>query len=179
MTIDKFVIKVASRCNINCSYCYMYNMGDLSYKKQPKFINEETVKAFVEKLEVHVKKHEIKLIGIIIHGGEPLLMNKNELINFVTSFNSLNENKTEVKFYLQTNAILIDDEWCDLFKKYKIDVGVSLDGSKIENDKFRIDKKGNGTYDDVINGINILKKNNLKTGILSVMNLNSNPIDNL
>lgn len=176
MKIDKIVVKVASRCNINCSYCYMYNLGDLSYKLQPKFIGSGTTKNFAEKLLLHLKKNESKRVLIIIHGGEPLMMKKTDFVDFITKFDIIKNNDIRVDFSLQTNAILLDDEWCDLFKKYDIRVGVSLDGSKEENDKYRVDKKGNGTYDKVIEGINVLKRNKLGTGILSVMNLSSDPI---
>ncbi|WP_296685838.1 radical SAM protein [Flavobacterium sp.] len=177
MKIDKIVVKIASRCNINCSYCYMYNLGDLSYKLQPKFIESTTTENFVKKILSHLLENKIDALGIIIHGGEPLLMNKSEFEIFINHFNILKDNKIKVFFYLQTNAILIDNEWCKLFKKYDINIGVSLDGEKNENDKFRVDKNGNGTYEKVINGIQVLKNNNLSTGILSVMNLQSDPIE--
>lgn len=177
MKIDKIVVKVASRCNINCSYCYMYNLGDLSYKLQPKFIDSKTTKNFAKKLLSHLKSNNSERALIIIHGGEPLMMKKPDFIDFINAFDILRENNIQVGFSLQTNAILLDDEWCDLFKKYDIRVGVSLDGSKEENDKFRVDKKGNGTYNKVINGIEVLKRNKISTGILSVMNLNSDPIE--
>jgi uncharacterized protein len=177
MKIDKFVVKVASRCNINCSYCYMYNLGDMSYKNQPKFISEATIERFVEKLKIHIELNKLKLIHIVIHGGEPLLWDKLAFENFILAFKKIKDQNIEVVFSMQTNAILLNDEWCDLFKKHKINIGVSLDGSKLNNDKYRVDKKGKGTYDDVIKGINILNKNGLKAGILSVMNLESDPIE--
>lgn len=177
MRIDKFVVKVASRCNINCTYCYMYNVGDLSYKDQPKFISEVTVKTFVNKLSTHIEKNKLKAVHIVIHGGEPLLWSKDAFENFIYAFNEIKEKITLLQFSMQTNAILISDEWCNLLKKHKINIGVSLDGTKINNDKYRIDKKGKGTYDDVIKGINILNKNDLKAGILSVMNITADPIE--
>lgn len=177
MKVDKFVVKIASRCNINCAYCYMYNLGDTSYKLQPKFISDETTDNFVEKLFLHIKKHDLKSVSIIMHGGEPLLMPKNKFISFIKSFNQLKEKNILVDFSLQTNGILIDDEWCGIFKEYKIYPGVSLDGNKEINDKYRVDKKGYGTYDDVIKGINLLKKNDFEIGTLSVMNLDADPIE--
>lgn len=155
----------------------MYNLGDLSYKLQPKFMDSITIKNFAEKLLSHLKNNNLDSATIIIHGGEPLMMKKTDFISFIKGFDIIVDNKININFVLQTNAILIDDEWCTLFKKYKISVGVSLDGSKKENDKFRIDKKGNGTYDKVIKGMNVLKANDFKTHILSVMNLTSNPIE--
>ncbi|MCD6579900.1 radical SAM protein, partial [bacterium] len=56
-----------------------------------------------------------------------------------------------------------------LIKKYDIGIGVSLDGNKEINDKNRIFPNGQGTFDYIIKGINYLKKNNVKFGILSVM----------
>ncbi|MBF4519158.1 radical SAM protein [Flavobacterium sp. ANB] len=175
MRINKIVVKVASRCNINCSYCYMYNLGDLSYKSQPKFIEEKTIESFAKKMLTHLKKTQLGTLGIIIHGGEPLLMKKSDFINFIKHFDIIKENNIQVSFALQTNGILLDDEWCTIFKEYGVSVGVSLDGPKQENDKFRIDKKGNGTYDDVIKGLTTLKNNNFTTGVLSVMNLSIDP----
>lgn len=177
MKIDKIVVKIASRCNINCTYCYMYNMGDLSYKMQPKFIELQTVQNFASKMLIHLKENQTNRVSIIIHGGEPLMMNKVKFVEFINTFQVLTKNNIKVNFSLQTNAILIDDNWCKIFKKYNISVGVSLDGAKSENDIFRVDKKGNGTYDKVINGINVLKNNNYIPGILSVMNLKSDPIE--
>ncbi|SNR95151.1 radical SAM protein [Flavobacterium sp. ov086] len=177
MKIDKFVVKVASRCNINCSYCYMYNLGDLSYKNQPKFISDTTIKSFVKKLKNHIQVNELKIVHVVIHGGEPLLWNKVDFENFMLAFKEITNENIEIFFSMQTNAILLNDEWCDFLKKHKINIGVSLDGSKINNDKHRVDKKGNGTYDDVIKGLNVLTKNGIKAGILSVMNLESDPIE--
>ncbi|WP_281322204.1 radical SAM protein [Flavobacterium aestivum] len=177
MRINKIVVKVASRCNINCSYCYMYNLGDLSYKSQPRFIEEKTIENFSKKILTHLQKNNLNTLGIIIHGGEPLLMKKSDFVNFINHFDIIKKNDIQVSFSLQTNGILLDNEWCEIFKKHKVNVGVSLDGPKKENDIFRVDKKGKGTYDEVINGINILKKNDFNTGVLSVMNLNVNPYE--
>ncbi|WP_081810502.1 radical SAM protein [Flavobacterium daejeonense] len=176
MKIDKIVVKIASRCNINCSYCYMYNLGDLSYKIQPKFIEDRTTEEFVKKLLLHLQKKKLQTVHIIIHGGEPLLIKKNDFVNFINRFNLIKEKGIEVIFSLQTNGILIDNEWCQLFKKNNINIGVSLDGSKQDNDTFRIDKKGDGTYHNVIKGLNVLNNNNIKIGILSVMNTKTDPV---
>lgn len=177
MKVDKIVVKIASRCNINCSYCYMYNLGDSSYKMQPKFIEEHTTRNFAKKVLSHLRETKSTYVFIIIHGGEPLLMDKKDFEIFINCFNEILESEIKLYFTLQTNGILIDKEWIEIFKKYKINVGISLDGPKKDNDRYRVDKKGNGTYDKVMNGLNILKQNGFNSGILSVMNLDSNPIE--
>lgn len=175
MELAVAVIKIASRCNINCTYCYMYNLGDSSYKNQPKFISKTTIENFSTKFLNHAVCRNISQVHIVIHGGEPLLMNKKDFKNLLMAFDKYEQAGVNVKFSLQTNGILIDDDWCSIFTEFGISVGVSLDGPKEFNDKNRIDKKGNGTYDNVAQGLNVLKNNNIPFGILSVLNTEINP----
>ena len=156
----------------------MYNLGDSSYALQPKFINHETINSIYEEVKRHCKKNEITKFTLIFHGGEPLLMKKNEFLKMISLFNSLIEEGIVVVFALQTNGILIDKEWCEIFKKYNIGVGISLDGVKEINDINRVDKKGNGSYDNVIKGISVLQEHfNSEFGLLSVVNIDADPID--
>jgi uncharacterized protein len=72
--ISGFVIKVASRCNLNCSYCYEYNMGDSSWKKMPKYMEEELFSKTLHRIKSHCDAHQFDNISISLHGGEPLLI---------------------------------------------------------------------------------------------------------
>ena len=69
MNIEAVVVKIASRCNINCTYCYMYNHADKSYKSQPKFMSKETILALREKIKNHCVQHKLKKFHIALHGG--------------------------------------------------------------------------------------------------------------
>ncbi|WP_262497688.1 radical SAM protein [Olleya sp. Bg11-27] len=177
MKIDNIVVKIASRCNINCKYCYMYNHEDLSYLKQPKFISEEVTTQFIDRLIENSRANDINQYSICLHGGEPMLMGKKRIKQFISHFDRLKEEEIAVQFSMQTNGILIDDEWCDLFKELNISVGISLDGPKEVNDIYRVDHNEKGTFDRVIDGINIMRKNKLPTGTLSVMNLHADPTE--
>ncbi len=71
--INEFVVKIASRCNLNCDYCYEYNMGDDSWKKQSKYMSLEIAKQLKSRIVEHLIDHnEIDQIFISFHGGEPL-----------------------------------------------------------------------------------------------------------
>lgn len=171
MNIEALVVKIAGRCNINCSYCYMYNHADKSYLIQPKFMSAETIVALKHRIKNHCAKHNIDQFAIVLHGGEPLLMKKNNLEFFLDTIGSLEKDGIRIIFAMQTNGMLITEEYCELFNRYHVGIGVSLDGTKDFNDKFRVDKKGNGTYDKVIKGVEIAKKNlNYGVGCLSVIN---------
>lgn len=175
-----FVIKIASRCNLNCKYCYMYNKGDTSYLKQPKIMSRNTVIDFIERVYEHYTIHNIKKRPIFsFHGGEPLLVKKSFFNFFIEKANSLFKAELKPLYTVQTNGILIDDEWCDLFEKHNIYIGISLDGEKSVNDENRIYHSEKGSYDDVIRGLDkVLNYKNLKrrVGILSVINIKANPI---
>ncbi|REC46362.1 MULTISPECIES: radical SAM protein [Chryseobacterium] len=178
MNIEALVVKVAGRCNINCTYCYMYNHADQSYKLQPKFMSKETILALKEKIKNHCHKHSLKKFFVVLHGGEPLLMNIKDITFFLQTLHSLHNDDIEILFAMQTNGMLLSKEHCELFSKYRVGIGVSLDGGKEVNDKFRIDKKGKGTFDRVKKGMDVANKYlDYKLGCLSVINFMSSPVE--
>ena len=82
--INEYVIKVVSRCNLNCSYCYEYNLGDDSWKTEPKTMSIDTLDLLLEKIIDHSETHNIKEIYLGLHGGEPLLLGPKNLKIFLT-----------------------------------------------------------------------------------------------
>ncbi|WP_042151835.1 MULTISPECIES: radical SAM protein [unclassified Pseudoalteromonas] len=90
-------------------------------------------------------------------------------------FENLKELGIEISISIQTNAMLIDDDWVNIFSKYDIFVGVSIDGPETFNDMYRIDKNGNGTYQKTISGLKLLMEAHdtgliRKPGVISVIN---------
>lgn len=178
------VVKIASRCNINCTYCYMYNKGDETYKSQPKVMSNEVVDALLKRVRYHCLKNDVENFRFVLHGGEPLLAGKEFVREFVRKAKRALLPDTTPVFSLQTNAILIDEEWVKLFAELGISIGVSLDGPKEINDKYRIDHKGKGTYDRTVEGIKIVQKRvkqpnepEVKLGAILVANAEADPIE--
>jgi uncharacterized protein len=68
-----FILKVASRCNLNCSYCYVYNRGDNSWRQRPKVMPDEIYRATVERIRRHCELSGQQTVQIAFHGGEPCL----------------------------------------------------------------------------------------------------------
>nr|WP_276901760.1 radical SAM protein [Pedobacter kyonggii] len=171
------VVKIASRCNLNCSYCYMYNMGDNTYKNQPKFMSKEVITALLNEVKNHCDEHELDEFTFVFHGGEPLLASPKLYDFFVTSVAEILPPAIKVNFKLQTNGILITKAWCELFEKLNIGIGISLDGDKKENDRYRLDHKGNGSFDAVMKGYQTAQtylKN--KPGIVTFINTGTDPL---
>jgi uncharacterized protein len=178
MRITNVIVKTASRCNLNCTYCYMYNQGDETFLKQPKFMSYDTIDALAQRISEHCIQHNLSFFEITFHGGEPLLAPPELYRYLVSKCNEKVPKGVKLGFSMQTNGTLLDDEWCRLFKELKIKVGFSMDGTKEAHDMFRVDHKGRGSYDDVIRGIKTYQKNNPKSGgVLSVLNLSEDPIE--
>jgi len=152
------VIKVAERCNINCSYCYVFNKGNETYKGKPAKISRETMLNTIKYLVKGVEDLSAKQLSIIFHGGEPLMLGKREFNYFLSEIKPVFENRVKLRIGVQSNGMLIDEEWINLFTKYEVGVGISLDGPRDVHDKERRDHKDKGTYDRTINGLKRLQR---------------------
>src|SRR4051794_23115646 len=72
--IKIFVVKVASRCNLSCTYCYMYHHADQSWQQQPHFMSRDTIARLSDRLNEHAKTFDARPRFLVVaHGGEPLL----------------------------------------------------------------------------------------------------------
>jgi len=174
------VVKVASRCNLNCSYCYMYNSGDETYKSQPKVMSYQVVDWMMYRAKDHCRELNLKEFTFVLHGGEPLLAEKEFFIYFVSKANVVLQPEVQPRFIIQTNALLLTEDWCKLLGELNISIGISLDGLKQDNDQFRVDHSGKGSYDRIIKGLQIAQQSphiKSKPGILSVININADPLD--
>lgn len=142
---------VGSLCNLNCQYCYEHERYGNSNTGS---IKVDNIIEYIDRLE-----NEFSYIKIILHGGEPLLYSKKDMEKLLRHY----KNKSNINISIQTNGLLIDQEWIDIFKNYSKDFlfSISLDSQKsllrnIKSDKlFQIFK--------------LIKKNNLKIGIVSVI----------
>jgi len=176
LPISAFVIKIASRCNLNCSYCYEYNMGDSSWKGMPKYMPEEIFKKVLDRIKEHCNYHDFDNVDISLHGGEPLLVGHQRLSTYL---DLIEETLPEfrVNIGIQSNGLLIDSEYLELFESRNISVGISLDGLPEDNDQFRYYHNGKGSGEDVSSKLNLIKDSGIFGGILSVININSDPIE--
>src|SRR6185503_4859613 len=69
--ITQLLVKVASRCNIDCSYCYWFR--DAAVYSKPKLMSAEVLQQLLRRIEEHVVKYDFLEFPLILHGGEPLL----------------------------------------------------------------------------------------------------------
>jgi uncharacterized protein len=170
--IDTVLLKVASRCNINCDYCYVFNMGDKGTTKMPKLMSQETIEAVTASLK-DLAQSQRAGFAVVLHGGEPLLLPKQRLKLLLTGLREALP--AECTLSIQTNGILISDDVLDVCVRTRTSLAVSIDGPQAANDRHRLDFKGRSTFDSTVAGIHRLKAHpnaaDLFSGILTVIDL--------
>jgi uncharacterized protein len=150
------VFKISERCNLKCDYCYFFFGGDDSWKKHPPFVSRKVIQDLGAFSARAARDHQLQVIDLVFHGGEPLLMSKPR---FAEMCQTLREYEDGFRFSLalQTNGVLVDEEWIDLFQRHRVTVGVSLDGPRPMNDLHRLDWKGRSSYDATVAGLRALQ----------------------
>jgi uncharacterized protein len=169
------ILKVAARCNLNCSYCYEFNLADTTWKNSPAFMSDEVFDTVLLRVKRHCEWSGQKAVHFSIHGGEPCLIGPKR-------FNALCQKAQQVlsdvhvKFSIQTNGTLLTDEWASVLADNEVNIGISLDGPKEVHDVCRVDHQGKGSYDRVQAGMDILNKAGVPFGILTVIQLGADPM---
>lgn len=179
-TIKGVVLKVASRCNLNCEYCYMYNLGDETYKLQPKFMSNEVVNNLFLRLQNYISKNNISDFLFIFHGGEPLLMKPTFYQEFVKKANERFSDQISLDYVIQTNGVLLSSEWCEVLGNLGVKIGISIDGMTERANRLRVNHQGESSLAETLLGIkNAQESKHLKylPSILTVINLALNPKD--
>lgn len=174
------VVKVTERCNIACTYCYYFEDESRDPHSYPARMSLEVWEELMQFLLDGVLAKSISRVAIIFHGGEPLLIGQNRFDAMCASAISHLNAHTELSLVVQTNAVLITPAWIKLFKKYKVDVGVSIDGPAQYNDIMRVDHKRQGTHAATSKGIKLLMEaadrgDISRPGALAVMNPDFDP----
>lgn len=173
----QFTLKIASRCNLNCSYCYVYNQADDSWRNKPAIISNEVVAATAGRILTHCRLSGQDVVRIVFHGGEPCLAGKAAFDRWCEMLRTTLEPTTRVIFTVQTNGVLVDDEWAELFAQHRVGVGISVDGPPRTHDRHRVDHKGRGSYARVRRGIEAIRAARMPVHLLSVLDLGADPIE--
>lgn len=183
---SSFIMKVNSRCQLACDYCYMYESVDQSWENQPIHMSRETVDATAQRAGEYAKKFGVPELAFIFHGGEPLL-EEPEFFDYTASsltrtINEITNGRTVTRFGVQTNLIRLDETYLNVFKRWGIRVGASIDGNKEANDLHRLYRNGRSSYDQVMRGwdaLNAGKYQSLANGILAVVDLRGDPLNDV
>jgi uncharacterized protein len=176
----EFVLKIHSRCDLACDYCYMYTMADQSWRIQPLEMSHTVVDQAAMRIAEHVETHRLPSVKLILHGGEPLLVGPELITYAVTAVRTAVGSSGRVDVVVQTNGLRLDATYLDLFAALGVRVGISLDGNATAHDRHRRHANGRGSYIDVKAALEGLALHSnyrqLFGGLLSTIDVRNDPV---
>ena len=151
---------VGSHCNLQCTYCYYRNTV---YAESPARMTDELLERFIRQ---YIEASPGPVVSFTWHGGEPALagldfyrlaaeLQKRYLPEGWSCWNSL-----------QTNGILLTDDWCSFLAEARFDVGLSIDGTQWIHDQYRKDHQDRGTYQLAVDAVKRLQSHGIQPDLL-------------
>jgi uncharacterized protein len=153
-------------CNINCTYCFFLSKEAL-YPNEKSRMSESTLEAYIRQL---LESHRTPEVTVAWQGGEPTLMKVDFFKHSIELVNKYRRPGQKVQHTFQTNGLLLDDDWCAFFKEHDFLIGLSVDGPREIHNTYRLDRRGGGTFDLVMNGWRALRRHSVNFNILCTVN---------
>jgi uncharacterized protein len=173
----QFLLKIHSRCNLSCDYCYVYTMPDQTWRNRPRMMSPALVSVVAERIAEHARAHSLDSVQVIFHGGEPLLSGVGPIVDALRKVRGAVDARVCVKFAIQTNGTQLTEAVLGVLESLDIQIGVSLDGDIIMHDRHRRYRNGRGSYAEVIQALKLLADHpSIYGGLLSVVDLDADPV---
>ncbi|MFR9620588.1 MAG: anaerobic sulfatase maturase [Rikenellaceae bacterium] len=154
-----------STCNLDCHYCYYLDKA-LQYGGKQAVMSDEMLETYVKQ---YIEANDVPDVMFCWHGGEPLLLGV-DFYRRAMEYQAKYKGDKSIMNTLQTNGMLLNQEWCDFFVEHKFLIGVSLDGPKDIHDSFRLTKNQQPTFDKVMEGVRLMRESGVEFNTLSVVN---------
>jgi uncharacterized protein len=174
------VLKIFSRCNLTCDYCYVYEKADQGWRRQPHVMSARIVEQSVARIAEHVRSHDLPSIQVVLHGGEPLLAGTAFIEDLAQRIRRALPDAGQVDLVVQTNGTRLDLPMLDILLRHGIRVGVSVDGGRAATDRHRIYPSGRGSYEDVARAVDLLRSPSFQViygGLLCTISLENDAVE--
>jgi uncharacterized protein len=154
-------------CNIDCSYCSYLSRKELLQQDPHPVMSDSVLEEYVKQ---NIFEQNYKKVVFLWHGGEPTLCGLDFFKKAVGFQKKYKPDYIKIENDLQTNGLLLDDEWCLFLKENDFMVSLSVDGPQLLHDHYRTDREGRGTFDRVVEAAKLLKKHGVKYKTLTIIN---------
>ncbi len=174
---QQFILKIHSRCNLSCSYCYVYEMADQAWRQLPGRMSRTVAGQAVRRIGEHARQHGLPSVDVILHGGEPLLAGPEWLTELARSLRA--EVPAKVNIGMQTNGTLLKPPMLSVLRELEISVGVSLDGDAEATGRHRRYASGRNSFPRVASGLELLGSpefRDIYSGLLCTVDVASDPL---
>ena len=172
MPVSVLIKPASGCCNMACRYCFYREEVKNRKKENASRMSPEILEAAIRQ----AFEYSPEGACFIFQGGEPSLAGL-DFFRLVLDFEKrYNRKGAPVLNCLQTNGLLLDDEWCGFLREADFLVGLSLDGLRESHDRNRITAAGEPTFDRVLETARRLEKHQVDFNILTVLNRNTAPL---
>lgn len=155
-----------SVCNIDCTYCFYLEKEALYPERNKNWrMSDETLENYIRQ---HIEAQSGDLVTFAWQGGEPTMMGL-PFFRRVVELCSKYANGKKIDHALQTNGVLVDDEWARFFAEQRFLVGLSIDGPANLHNQYRVNRAGKGTHEKVVAAMALLKAYNVEFNTLTVV----------
>ena len=149
-------------CNLDCKYCFFLSK-EMLYPGSRFRMADELLEIYIRQL---LESHQVPEVNVAWQGGEPTLMGLDFFKRSVEYTEKYRKSEQQILYTIQTNATKLDEEWGAFFKEHNFLVGISIDGPRELHNAYRVDKGGQGSFDQVMRGLDLLKKHKVEFNIL-------------
>ena len=154
-----------AKCNLDCTYCFYLEKDGLYPDAKVRVMADDVLERYISGF-IHSQPGDV--VSFVWQGGEPTLLGVNYYRRVLKLQKKYAGNKT-IENAFQTNGVLLDDEWCKLFKDGNFLVGLSVDGPEDLHDACRVNKGGAGTFKQVMRGLEYLLKHDVAFNTLTIL----------
>ena len=154
---------IGPACNLRCAYCFYLEKEALFDHGESRRMSDEVLDAYIRKYIASQPRGPVQFSW---QGGEPTLMG----LDFYRKATQLQRRCADgrgIRNTLQTNGTLLDDEWGRFLAKGRWLVGLSLDGPRQVHDQYRLDARGQGSFDAVMRGLKVLIRHKVEFNVLA------------
>ena len=149
-------------CNLDCKYCFFLSK-EMLYPGSRFHMADELLETYIRQL---LKSHRAPEVSVAWQGGEPTLMGLDFFKRSIEYANKYKQPGQQIQHTIQTNGTQLNDEWGAFLKQHNVLVGLSIDGPKTMHDAYRVNKGGEGSFDQVMRGLGFLKKHDVDFNIM-------------
>ncbi|WP_427920854.1 FxsB family cyclophane-forming radical SAM/SPASM peptide maturase [Streptomyces sp. cg40] len=178
----QFLLKIHSRCNLACDYCYVYESADQSWRDRPRAMAPGTVLRAAAHIAEHARTHGLREAHVVLHGGEPLLVGATRLDAVLRTLAEALDGVAALRVTLQTNGLRLaeDPALLPVLARHGVRIGVSLDGTEATHDRHRRRPDGRGSHAGVARALRLLTDGphrDLYAGLLCAIDLAADPVE--
>lgn len=155
-----------SLCNLRCKYCYYLEKAKLYDNNEKHVMSDQMLERFTKQ---YIEAQTSQDVMFTWHGGETL-MRPLSFYKKALRFQQLYGKGRRIANCIQTNATLLNDDWCKFFRDNNFLVGVSIDGPQEFHDAYRLSSDGCPTWNQVMRGIRLLNQYHVEWNALAVVN---------